>query len=300
MQFRDLKQQYQVLKKDIDKAMVEVATNCNFINGQQVKDLEKELAEYVGVKHCVTCANGTDALTMAMMAWGIKEGDAVFVPDFTFFSSGEIVSHAGATPVFVDVDLDTFNISVESLEAAIEKVIAEINGIPFYFYTDNGVFSKGELDFGTELLLKNFKYDNPNNKTLLDIGCGCGPIGIYASHLGFTVDMSDVNKRAIHLSKMSLKEQGLNANVFESDAYKNITNKYDYIVSNPPIRVGKEKLYEIVMNAKEHLKDGGSLWIVVRKQQGAESMLRDMKNAYKIVEVIAKKKGFFIIKASLI
>lgn len=188
----------------------------------------------------------------------------------------------------------------ENLKSEIEKVIAEINGIPFYFYTDNGVFSKGELDFGTELLLKNFKYDDPNNKTLLDIGCGCGPIGIYASHLGFTVDMSDVNKRAIHLSKMSLKEQGLNANVFESDAYKNIANKYDYIVSNPPIRVGKEKLYEIVMNAKEHLKDGGSLWIVVRKQQGAESMVRDMKNAYKTVEVIAKKKGFFIIKASLI
>lgn len=188
----------------------------------------------------------------------------------------------------------------ENLKSEIEKVIAEINGIPFYFYTDNGVFSKGELDFGTKLLLKNFKYDNPNNKTLLDIGCGCGPIGIYASHLGFAVDMSDVNKRAIHLSKMSLKEQNLNANVFESDAYKNITNKYDYIVSNPPIRVGKEKLYEIVMNAKEHLKDGGLLWIVVRKQQGAESMLRDMKNAYKTVEVIAKKKGFFIIKASLI
>ena len=125
MQFRDLKQQYQVLKKDIDAAMVEVATNCNFINGQQVKDLEKELADYVGVKHCVTCGNGTDALTMAMMAWGIGNGDAIFVPDFTFFSSGEIVSHAGATPIFVDVDLDTFNISVEALEQAVEKVIAE-------------------------------------------------------------------------------------------------------------------------------------------------------------------------------
>lgn len=125
MQFRDLKQQYQVLKKDIDAAMVEVATNCNFINGQQVKDLEKELADYVGVKHCVTCGNGTDALTMAMMAWGIGKGDAVFVPDFTFFSSGEIVSHAGAIPVFVDVGLDTFNISVEALEQAVEKVIAE-------------------------------------------------------------------------------------------------------------------------------------------------------------------------------
>ena len=125
MQFRDLKQQYQVLKKDIDAAMVEVATNCNFINGQQVKDLENELTDYVGVKHCITCGNGTDALTMAMMAWGIGEGDAVFVPDFTFFSSGEIVSHAGATPVFVDVDMDIFNISIEALERAVGKVIAE-------------------------------------------------------------------------------------------------------------------------------------------------------------------------------
>lgn len=130
MQFRDLKQQYQVLKKDIDAAMIEVATNCNFINGQQVKDLEKELAEYVGVKHCITCGNGTDALTMAMMAWGIGAGDAVFVPDFTFFSSGEIVSYAGATPVFVDVDSDTFNISGEALEKAIVKTIEEGKIVP--------------------------------------------------------------------------------------------------------------------------------------------------------------------------
>lgn len=125
MQFRDLKKQYQALKKDIDPAMIQVATDCNFINGQQVKELERELADYVGVKHCVTCANGTDALTMAMMAWDIKEGDAVFVPDFTFFSSGEIVAHAGAAPVFVDVDLDTFNISEESLIVQIENVIKE-------------------------------------------------------------------------------------------------------------------------------------------------------------------------------
>ena len=125
MQFRDLKQQYQVLKKDIDKAMIKVATDCNFISGSQVSQLEKELAEYVGVKHCITCANGTDALSIAMMAWGIGGGDAVFVPDFTFFSSGEIVSHCGATPVFVDVDKDTYNIDCSSLEKAIEKVKAE-------------------------------------------------------------------------------------------------------------------------------------------------------------------------------
>lgn len=125
MQFRDLKHQYQVLKKDMDQAMSEVLSEANFISGQQVKDLEAELAEYVGVKHCVTCANGTDALSLAMMAWNIGPGDVVFVPDFTFFSTGEIVSFAGATPVFVDVDLDTFNISVESLEQKIQEVLQE-------------------------------------------------------------------------------------------------------------------------------------------------------------------------------
>lgn len=125
MQFRDLKYQYQVLKKDIDAAMLKVASDCNFISGKQVKELEEELAEYVGAKHCISCANGTDALSLAMMAWGIKEGDAVFVPDFTFFSTGEIVSFAGATPVFVDVALDTFNISLDSLEKKIKDTIEE-------------------------------------------------------------------------------------------------------------------------------------------------------------------------------
>lgn len=130
MQFRDLKYQYQVLKKDIDNAMMTVAAGCNFISGTQVMELEKELAEYVGAKHCVTCANGTDALSIAMMTWGIGEGDAVFVPDFTFFSSGEIVSHCGATPIFVDVDEKTYNISTESLEKAIKKVIDQGNLTP--------------------------------------------------------------------------------------------------------------------------------------------------------------------------
>ena len=85
MEFRDLKKQYSVLKKDIDEAMLKVAADCNFISGNQVKALEEELADYVGVKHCISCANGTDALSIAMMAWGIGKGDAVFVPDFTFF-----------------------------------------------------------------------------------------------------------------------------------------------------------------------------------------------------------------------
>lgn len=122
MEFRDLKKQYKVLKNEMDEAILKVVADCNFISGAQVKALEEELADYVGAKHCVSCANGTDALSIAMMAWGIGRGDAVFVPDFTFFSSGEIVSHCGATPVFVDVDEDTFNISAGSLENAVKKV----------------------------------------------------------------------------------------------------------------------------------------------------------------------------------
>lgn len=125
MQFRDLKKQYQILKEDIEAAMIKVATDCNFISGQQVKDLEKDLAEYVGVKHCITCANGTDALTLALMAWNVGEGDAVFVPDFTFFASGECPALEGATPVFVDVRKDTYNIDTEKLEKEVEKVLAE-------------------------------------------------------------------------------------------------------------------------------------------------------------------------------
>lgn len=125
MQFRDLKAQYQALKPEIDEAMSKVITDCNFISGAQVSELEKNLADYVGVKHCISCGNGTDALTMMMMAWGIKEGDAVFVPDFTFFSSGEIVSFEGATPVFYDVCEDTFNADVVSLEKVIQAVIDE-------------------------------------------------------------------------------------------------------------------------------------------------------------------------------
>ena len=125
MEFRDLKAQYKKYKNEIDSAIQEVINNTNFIGGKEVDILEKRLAEYTGVKHCITCANGTEAMTLLMMAWDIKEGDAVFVPDFTFFSTGEIVSFRGATPIFVDVDRDTFNIDTVKLENTINKVIDE-------------------------------------------------------------------------------------------------------------------------------------------------------------------------------
>ncbi len=130
MQFRDLKTQYKKYKSEIDSAVQNVLLSANFIGGKEVNEVEVQLAEYVGVKHCITCANGTEAMTLLMMAWGIKEGDAVFVPDFTFFSTGEIVSLREATPVFVDVDRNTFNINTELLEKAIQKTINEEKLIP--------------------------------------------------------------------------------------------------------------------------------------------------------------------------
>lgn len=122
MEFRDLKKQYEVLSEKINQNIEVVMREGNFIGGRQVDELERRLAEYVGVKHCITCANGTDALQLALMVWNIGPGDAVFVPDFTFFSSAEVISLVGATPIFVDVCKDTFNIDPVALENAVEQV----------------------------------------------------------------------------------------------------------------------------------------------------------------------------------
>lgn len=125
MEFRDLGKQYAFIKADVDKRMQEVLESAHFIQGSQVKELENVLADYVQVKHCISCANGTDALQLALMAWNIGTGDAVFVPDFTFFSSGEVVSAVGAVPIFVDVNMDTYNMSIQSLRKMVERIAAE-------------------------------------------------------------------------------------------------------------------------------------------------------------------------------
>lgn len=125
MQFRDLQKQYEVLKDEIDARIQSVCSSAQYISGSEVFELERELAEYVGVKHCITCANGTDAITLAIKAWGLGRGDAVFVPDFTFFSSGECPASEGCTCVFVDVDMNTYNMDPVKLEEAIQRILKE-------------------------------------------------------------------------------------------------------------------------------------------------------------------------------
>ncbi len=125
MQFIDLEAQYKHLKQRIDKRIFNVLTHGKYIMGPEVKELEERLADYVGVKHAITCANGTDALTLSLMALEVKEGDAIFCPTFTFFATAEVVAFAGATPVFVDSDVSTFNMCPVSLEKQIKRTIDE-------------------------------------------------------------------------------------------------------------------------------------------------------------------------------
>ena len=166
----------------------------------------------------------------------------------------------------------------------------------YKFLTDNGVFSKNGLDFGTRTLLETLDLENIKGE-VLDFGCGYGPIGIYIKdNTNSNVDMIDVNKRSIHLAKENAKLNNVNVNIFESDIYSNIEKKYDFIITNPPIRVGKKILYEILFGAKKHLKNDGQLWLVISKDQGAKSLLKDLEKEY-IVSVQNKNKGFYIIKA---
>ena len=123
MQFRDLKTQYAVLKDEMDKAILDVVASSAYVMGPKIKEMESAFAEYVGVKHCVACNSGTDALLLALKAWDVKPGEAVFVPSFTFFASAEVIAMQGATPVFVDVDKDTFNMDVADLERKIEQTL---------------------------------------------------------------------------------------------------------------------------------------------------------------------------------
>lgn len=184
----------------------------------------------------------------------------------------------------------------KNLKTDINKINAKIKDTTFIFYTDNGVFNKKGLDYGTRFLLENFSFEN--KKSFLDVGCGCGPIGLYIAMNSkkYSVDMIDVNDRAINLTKKSIEENKLtNINVFRSNVYENVKNKYDAIITNPPIHAGKEVVYSIIKNAKNYLNENGELWIVMRKDQGAKSMIKDMKDIY-LFDVVAKSKGFYILK----
>ena len=163
------------------------------------------------------------------------------------------------------------------------------------FFTDNGVFSKKGLDFGTRSLLESLPDDIHGD--VLDFGCGYGPVGIYLKKVyDCNVDMLDINERSINLAIKNAKLNDVEVNVFKSDIYENVTKKYDFIITNPPIRVGKKILYKILFEAREHMKKNGTMYLVINKDQGAKSVMKDLEESYK-VSLVDKNKGFYIIKA---
>jgi len=174
-----------------------------------------------------------------------------------------------------------------------EKIIKVfINDTHFTFYTDNDVFSKKGLDFGTRTLLESVT--DITGSDILDLGCGYGPIGIYMSYLKNNVDMIDINSRAVELSKKNASVNKLKVNAFTSNMYENVTKEYDYIISNPPIRVGNEILYKLLFDADKYLKNKGHLIIVINKDQGAKTVAKKLEEIYD-VSILNKNKGFFVI-----
>ena len=182
----------------------------------------------------------------------------------------------------------------ENIKTKESKKEVIIGGRRYQFITDNGVFSKKGLDFGTRTLLESLDLSKIDGN-VLDIGCGYGPIGIYvASNTKANVHMIDINKRSLGLAVKNAELNKANVFIYESNAYENITEKFDYIISNPPIRVGKKILYSILFDAKKYLKTNGELWIVIHKDQGAKSVMKDLEKEY-TVTLVTKNKGFYII-----
>lgn len=182
------------------------------------------------------------------------------------------------------------------VKSELKKTTCIVNDKKFIFNTDNGVFSKRGLDFGSRTLI-DVLLSLEISGNLLDVGCGYGVIGIIlSSFFDVNVDMVDVNKRAIHLTNMNIKANNVsNVSAFYSDIYSNVDKKYDVIVTNPPIRAGKDIVYKFLFDAKNYLVCGGSLYFVINKDQGAKSVIKDLSSCAN-VEVLRKNKGFFVIK----
>ncbi|MCK5761693.1 MAG: class I SAM-dependent methyltransferase [Candidatus Izimaplasma sp.] len=192
-----------------------------------------------------------------------------------------------------------FSENNDNLKSNPQVIAFSVKNTPLKFNTDNGVFSKSYFDRGTEILLK-YLVVKESFKSALDLGCGYGVIGIYLNKaFDLSVDMVDINKRAVNLTESNIELNNVKANVFLSNGFENIENKYDLIITNPPIRAGKEIVYRFFEDAAKHLNEDGEFYLVINKKHGAQSALTRLKTIYGEVEIINKKKGFNVIKCKL-
>ena len=187
----------------------------------------------------------------------------------------------------------------KNLKSEIRELSYKYNSSFFMFYSDNGVFSKNSIDFGSRLLLETYFEENLTNKRVLDVGCGYGFLGIMIGNITDSyVEMVDINKRAVHLTNMNIKRyKDFKGKTYVSDGYSAVLDKYDIIITNPPIRVGKDKVLQILLGAFDHLEKDGLLYYVIRKDQGALSIKKILEENGIQVNVINRDKGYFIFKA---
>ncbi len=177
-----------------------------------------------------------------------------------------------------------------------KQIKVNILGSEFVFTTDNGVFSKDYLDYATSLLLKNIVIKE-EMKSVLDVGCGYGPIGISLSKVyNLNATMIDVNPRALSLTNSNCIQNKVDAKVYKSNCLDDVSDKFDLIITNPPIRAGKDVVYKIFEQSKKYLNDGGELWLIIQYNHGAPSAIKKLKEIFSSCITVYKKKGFYIIK----
>ena len=190
----------------------------------------------------------------------------------------------------------TNNVDMKSEESLIHL---KYRNHDLYFVSDHGVFSKERVDYGSRVLLDAMDIKE-NQKTLLDVGCGYGTLGISLKkeYPWLSVEMVDVNERALKLANKSILKNGVDhIKAYESYIYENVKNSFDVIVTNPPIRAGKKVVFEILEKAYDHLNDQGEIFVVIQKKQGAPSAKTKLEEVFGNCEIIKKDKGYYILKS---
>lgn len=178
----------------------------------------------------------------------------------------------------------------------IHELKVTLLGQSFTFLTDSGVFSKKMVDYGSQVLLNTLDFEK--GKTLLDLGCGYGPLGISLAKVqGVKPTMVDINNRAIDLAKQNGQKNGVEADIFQSNIYEKVNGTFDYIISNPPIRAGKQVVHTIISESINYLKVDGNLTIVIQKKQGAPSAKAKMEEVFGNVEILKRGKGYYILRS---
>lgn len=182
----------------------------------------------------------------------------------------------------------------ENLKSERREISYHYAGTDFTFMSDNGVFSKNKIDFGSRVLVEAYLKSKPNITSFLDVGCGYGFISvILAKCLNINGVGCDINRRALKLASENAKLNKVSVSFLESNIYKNISGKYDLIITNPPIRAGKQVVLGILNDAYKYLNCGGEVWAVIRKDQGAKSIMESLKKTYEVT-LVEKNKGFYI------